>query len=407
MLICSVFIPMSLGFNVKVSKIEKLIRFGDSNTLYVGGSGPDNYTKIQDAVNDALDGDIVFVFDDSSPYKELVVIGKSINLIGEDRDTTVIDGDYKGTVVDIQADGVTVSGFTLINCNRINNWQYNVIKIIRHNNVIIKNNIISTGPWDLFPPWVAGVYLKDSSNNLIQNNIIFDDSDAVPTAGIEIHDGSSLNNVSGNEIYGYTEGLGLDANDNIIYGNNIHHNSYGIDNHGDGNKIINNIVTNNLCEGIRNDRVSNILISGNTIIYNGHGIEFDNGIAIVQGSNNQIINNYISNNNPTGIFLLISKNNLITDNRISDNKLGVYADFAYKNTISGNNFIGNNRNAYFDSEYFLIHRNTWDNNYWSDYKIGRFYLIGGTVYFLGFIFFSLPWFQIDWHPAKEPYDIGI
>ena len=32
----------------------------DGNTLYVGGSGEGNYTRIQDAINDASDGDTVF-----------------------------------------------------------------------------------------------------------------------------------------------------------------------------------------------------------------------------------------------------------------------------------------------------------------------------------------------------------
>ncbi len=303
MLVVTCFIPITFGFNVRLSTIEQpSISFKKGKTLYVGGSGPDNYTKIQDAIDNASDGDTVYVYDGGSPYKELVVIDKSIDLIGEDKDTTVIDGDYKGTVVDIRADGVTVCGFTLINCNRINDWQYNVLKIIGHNNVIIKDNIISIGSWDLFPPWVAGVYLKDSINNFIQNNIIFDHNDEGRTAGIKISGGSS-NNISGNEVYGYTQGITPSSNDNIIYGNNIHHNSDGIDNQGDSNKIINNIVTNNPSEGITNLYASNTLISGNTVTYNGQGIEFDNGIAIVQGSNNHVINNHISNNNPTGIFL--------------------------------------------------------------------------------------------------------
>jgi hypothetical protein len=42
----------------------------DGNTLYVGGMGPGNYTSIQDAINDAENGDTVFVFDDSAPYYE-------------------------------------------------------------------------------------------------------------------------------------------------------------------------------------------------------------------------------------------------------------------------------------------------------------------------------------------------
>ena len=36
------------------------------DTLYVGGSGYGNYTKIRYAIENASDGDTVFVYDDSS-----------------------------------------------------------------------------------------------------------------------------------------------------------------------------------------------------------------------------------------------------------------------------------------------------------------------------------------------------
>ncbi|UCD14567.1 MAG: right-handed parallel beta-helix repeat-containing protein, partial [Thermoplasmatales archaeon] len=71
----------------------------DSKTHYVGGNGTGNYTKIQDAIDNASDGDTVFVYNDSSPYYENIVVDKSINLIGEGRDTTVIDGVGEGEVV--------------------------------------------------------------------------------------------------------------------------------------------------------------------------------------------------------------------------------------------------------------------------------------------------------------------
>ena len=32
-------------------------------TFYVGGNGPNNYTKIQEAINDSLDGDTIYVYD--------------------------------------------------------------------------------------------------------------------------------------------------------------------------------------------------------------------------------------------------------------------------------------------------------------------------------------------------------
>ncbi len=40
---------------------EELQPSSRGNWLYVGGSGPGNYTKIQDAIDNASDGDSVFV----------------------------------------------------------------------------------------------------------------------------------------------------------------------------------------------------------------------------------------------------------------------------------------------------------------------------------------------------------
>jgi hypothetical protein len=60
--------------------------------LYVGGSGPGNYTRIQDAINASVDGDMVFVYDDLAPYHEQLTINKTISLVEESAATTVIDG---------------------------------------------------------------------------------------------------------------------------------------------------------------------------------------------------------------------------------------------------------------------------------------------------------------------------
>ena len=91
--------------NLKFKKIERTHGVSKTKTtdnnpkitisgsiLYVGGSGPNNYTNIQDAINDASDGDTIFVYDDSSPYDESIIIDKSIQLIGENKYSTVISG---------------------------------------------------------------------------------------------------------------------------------------------------------------------------------------------------------------------------------------------------------------------------------------------------------------------------
>ena len=57
--------------------------------LEVDDSGGKPYTSIQAAVDDAQPGDTVLVY--AGTYYEDVVINKTINLTGEDRDTTIIN----------------------------------------------------------------------------------------------------------------------------------------------------------------------------------------------------------------------------------------------------------------------------------------------------------------------------
>ena len=139
---------------------ESSIPISNGNILYVGGTGPNNYTKIQDAINDSSDGDTVFVYAYSSPYYEHVLVVKSINLIGEDKNTTVIDGEGRGTVIRNYADFVKISDFKII--KGIGNKSFCGI-FNSGRNTIITGNIFSSNYY--------GVNFK-SENCLFKNNIL-------------------------------------------------------------------------------------------------------------------------------------------------------------------------------------------------------------------------------------------
>ena len=129
LLLIVVSITPSTSINVvKQSTLATL----DGNTLYVGGSGSNNYSKIQDAIDNASNGDTVFVFNDSSPYYENVIVDKSINLIGEDKYTTVVDGSMITDVVEVVTDGVNLTGFLIKNGT-------NGIQTLSKNNTINSN----------------------------------------------------------------------------------------------------------------------------------------------------------------------------------------------------------------------------------------------------------------------------
>jgi parallel beta-helix repeat protein len=200
-------------------KIEKLsFPTSRGNTLYVGGSGPGNYSSIQAAIDAASDGDTVFVYDDSSPYHEKVKINKAIRLVGENQQTTVIDGrDFHiplSTTVSLTADDVTFTGFTVRNGGFFIGIGLNVNST---HSTIIGNTFIG----NISPPLlIFDIILANSNNNIIKENTV-----SLGTVGIYL-------SVS---------------NDTTITGNNITKNSgYGIELYNSRRNIIskNNIMKN-------------------------------------------------------------------------------------------------------------------------------------------------------------------
>jgi len=81
-----------------------------------------NYTTIQAAIdaNETLDGHTIFV--EVGVYYESVFVSKNLTLIGENRDTTIIDGNGTGDVVQLGTNA-NVTNFT------IRNGEYGVIAL--------------------------------------------------------------------------------------------------------------------------------------------------------------------------------------------------------------------------------------------------------------------------------------
>ena len=240
----------------------------NGNTLYVGGSGPGNYSTIQDAINDANLGDTVFVYDDSSPYVENLIIKKSIILKGEDKNTTVIDGNNneegQGDVIHIKANGVTVQGFTIQNCSGYGGGNFCGIEI-RSNNNLIKDNIINNNCFGIKIGYGSESFPKVYVyNNIIEDNHIFNNNEGIFLSyafnseikrniisnnkwqGIYITRYSNKNFVSNNKIE-FNEQAGVDiiGNDNTIKRNTIINNKWGVDTeYSYGNEIIENNIYN-------------------------------------------------------------------------------------------------------------------------------------------------------------------
>jgi len=83
----------------------------EGKTITVDDGGEGDYTTIESAIDNAAEGDTIRVW--AGTYEENVVVDKAVDLIGNGSASTTIDGGGKGDVVQITADGVNLSGFTI------------------------------------------------------------------------------------------------------------------------------------------------------------------------------------------------------------------------------------------------------------------------------------------------------
>ena len=164
------FSTYGFGFSINNENIQPINL--NENILYVGGNGPNNYSKIKVAIADANAGDTVFVYNDSSPYFERDShINKAIDLVGEDKNTTAIIGDshWESNIIKITADFATVSGFTIRKSGggiaNILTRTKGGIYIQGANNIEIFENIVEDNGGE-------GICLRGSHNCIVQDNII-------------------------------------------------------------------------------------------------------------------------------------------------------------------------------------------------------------------------------------------
>jgi len=417
----------NIGIQIEHSTRTFLYR---GNTLYVGGSGSGNYSKIQDAIDDAVDGDTVFVYDDSAPYWESIVIDKSIKLIGENRDTTVIIGnDSICSVVKISSltSNIFVSGFTIMNGSNEIRYDSNYNKIYKNNiynnkkgieiydcnNCTIENIdssgldigilIIGSSHGNLIRNCTikdntyAGIMIEaynyDCCNNNISNNIINDNFRGIYF--VEIYANSVYGNIIKNNVIGIQAGPSVHPDEHEYQSLSINY-EYG--------DICSNTITNNVY-GVFLDYCEFINVFQNNITKNNVGIYHEDWLS--SGYNNIYQNNFI--NNGKGIYIRgynggASDNN-IYENNIMYNSEGIFIfvgdliEGASDNKIYHNNFIKNGYNARNWGD------NIWDDNsegnYWDNYK-GKDKDddgIGDSPYWIR------PYFILnkDRYPLMEPY----
>ena len=413
------FIGLSILPSISSTNIDTPQILGISKTvIQVDNEGDGDYTRIQDAIDNATVGDTIEVY--SGTYIENVMIDKSLNLYGIDYELgsggdegmPIVmekeqDTDY---LLSITADGCNFSGFAIhenvyfwrgIYCyqsdynNIFGNYIYegSIGICTRESN---NNNIYDND----FSGCNTAIVISDSDNNKIyQNHLISDNTQGIllkyhaeynlvfkniieDIGGAGIYEWKANNNtIFENIITGCgASGIGLAMDDGVGYGYTVYDNQIsncerGINIHGKLHQIYRNNISN--CKyGIDIDWIGAQVPSQQIDIYeNNIKNNIDTGINLCGVYLSNIYRNNITGNRH-GMWIDESEDNNIFENNIKYNeRIGMHLWSSRENLIYHNNFIGNDVNAWCDGEqvsrwndWNLGYTNDGGGNYWDDYK---------------------------------------
>jgi len=362
---------------ITVTTLYSIVYVDDDFNSSTPGWQYDHFDVIQDGIDAVAENGTVYVY--NGTYFEHVIVNKSIDLLGESRNSTIIDGGGMNNVFNISADFVTISGFDLENsnygfylnnsnnclidnCNCNNSEEgvyftqscYNFISNISYNNTTIiiriseysnnnyienctsppasnsfigiinsNNNIISTST-------CKGIEIAESQNNTITrcyytytwigesiNNYVI--NNVVPNSIIDLGSGAYYNNIINNTCYEIC--LMFDASNNVINNNRVSNGSYGISLGGgppsDVRPSYNHITNNTITNCTKGIAILN---QCNFNQVENNTITFgDYGIHLISSKYNQLSNNTLDANNDSGIRIEYSNNNTINNNVIINN----------------------------------------------------------------------------------------
>jgi parallel beta-helix repeat protein len=279
--LCGDFYGMCLDMITVTTSPLVVIYVDDDFNSSSPGWQYDHFNVIQDGIDAVAEGGTVYVY--NGTYYENVIVNKTIELLGENKESVIIDGmDLKNTTY-ISADNATISGFTIKNCGHSPDKDLNDEFIsgvfidtnadnttIKDANIIFNNN--------------HGIYIKSSDNIVIYNNISNNLKVGIGTLPFDAY----RNKINNNSIYNNSNGIYLgfypvvryfessDQTSNIIARNKIYNNTFGLEINSGPNIIKENYI---------------------------YGNEY--GINILRTWNNKIYHNNIFSNNYNGYIIAL------------------------------------------------------------------------------------------------------
>jgi parallel beta-helix repeat protein len=331
----------------------------------------DHFNSIKQGIDNVSENGTVYI--SNGEYFENILINKSIKIIGEDKEKTIINGNRDGNVISISYPKCSIEKLNIRNAGSNSG-----IKIYSNNNKISGN---------VFYNNYYGIWIDQKTQNSVINNDFIENDNAIRLRSASdsiISDNTILLNklegiyletclritIRNNSFDNggiYITGPLTSWNSHIIEENYVNEktiyyyvNEDGITVPTDAAQLIfvdcknidiENIDFENIVIGIQLTHCSRINIRDNNfesiernsvityycdnITIENNYIDYGNGIHVLNSENNIIDQNSISNTE-TAINLDNSKNNIISSNSIYKNENGIYSTKGTENEISNN-----------------------------------------------------------------------
>ncbi len=438
-------------FIINISSFNVVLSQTNNNTVIVDNEGDGDFITIQEAINNAENGDTIEIY--SGNYNEIITVNKNLNIIGipyelgngNDDGKPIIDANtVTQSAVNINVNSCTFSGFFITRSN------FALIQVNSDNNIISDNEFRGVHYLDNY-----GIYLRNSNYNDIynnsmkgkinclylqssKNNIIFKNEIEDSTNGIYLNESSNNNIIRDNKIKDSQQCIFIySSSDNMILNNSFTEEIGGTTTRGilayfaNSNQIFDNYfsgpswplsiqycddfhIYNNTIESYSGRRGMFLYKTTNTNFSYNYLTGAHWGISMAgENSEDTIISHNCFVENFWTLYLYDGINTLIRKNHFENNSVAITLACTRDTIVEKNNFINSgNEHAYVCWPiWFPIPKppknNQFDGNYWDDWINTNPKRIPIRLSFYDAMFPRqlTYYFTYDENPAQNPYDI--
>ncbi|MGQ0649376.1 MAG: nitrous oxide reductase family maturation protein NosD [Gemmatimonadaceae bacterium] len=287
-------------------------------------------------------------------YREpTIVIDKALTLVADTG--AILDGEGKRTVILVQADDVTITGFIIRHTGSTQVEERAGIRVREARRCVIGHN--------RFEETAFAVYLEKTSDCLVHDNVLRGSGATQMQTGNGIHAWSSEGvTVVANDVSGHRDGIYFEfVRDGRVSHNRSTENArYGM--HfmfSDGCRYEDNVYRRN-ANGVAVMYAQRVTMRGNTFEHNRGSAAY--GLLLKDINDSRIESNRFSDN-AVGLHLEGANRNQVEHNEFSSNGLALrLLANAQDNTIADNDFAGNAFDVTTNSRssYSTLHGNSWD-----------------------------------------------